>query len=319
MESLLVDIASFVYTAVSVVVDTTNLRPVFETTTSPTAQRVPLTNEELEGYYIRRERSDRNRIANIFDHNGQKIYTFERKSRLSPIWSMLSCPDRREIATVFAGMKGRHIDFHSKPGLQHRKLFGVRKHLRKSRQFYLNDGAAYEWSRPTKYLERIINPGGGDEEVRERIAKARLMRQFKFDYEIVMDPTKIDRDVVLATGFISIITQWGYGNQTSTRGPTYIPKNLKCGPKLASIEAYQKIQEAQPQEYEYDEDDVEVQNRVFLVLDNGQMIDQGSSVDLVSKKLLELTNGAAPSRRIYESSPLSEIESELEEEFVEAQ
>ena len=131
------------------------------------------------------------------------------------------------------------------------------------RKFHLNDGASYEWSRSSKYLERIINPGGDDEEKHERVAKARLMRQFKFDYELLVDENKIDREVALATGFISMITHWGLGHKTYTRGPTMIPKELRAVPLLHSQGIPRRpLLEAGEEEYP-----VEVENRVYLVVE----------------------------------------------------
>jgi hypothetical protein len=113
-------------------------------------------------------------------------------------------------------------------------------------------------------LERIINPGGDDEEKRERVAKARLMRQFKFDYELLVDENKIDREVALATGFISMITHWGLGHKTYTNGPTMIPKVLRGGPLLHSQGIPRR-----PLLLEVGEEEcpVEVENRVYLVVE----------------------------------------------------
>lgn len=96
------------------------------------------------------------------------------------------------------------------------------------RTFYLDDGSKYAWTRGTKYLERFINPGGADEETRERVAKVKLMRQWKFDYEMIIDESKIDTESALATGFICMMTFWGVGDITETVGPTQIPEeNVK--------------------------------------------------------------------------------------------
>lgn len=219
MSATAVSIANGITTVCSYWIDMLKIRPLI--TGGVNANKIPLTEDGC-GLYVRRDRKNRNRVIGVFDHNGVKCYTIERPTQFTPIWRILEYPSRRDIATVHAGIHTRTIDFYEKKGLQHREL----KHSLGSigRIFYLTDGAIYRWSRASKCLEKVINPGGGDEEVHERLAKARLMRQFRFDYEILYDQTKIDRDVVLATGFVSMITEWGLGAKIETRGPTAMNK-----------------------------------------------------------------------------------------------
>ena len=64
------------------------------------------------------------------------------------------------------------------------------------RSFYLNDGCKYSWtSSSTKCLEKVINPNGGLEEKRFRVAKVKLMRQFKLDFEVLVDNKNIDPEL----------------------------------------------------------------------------------------------------------------------------
>lgn len=170
--------------------------------------------------YVRRERSDRHRIANVFDSDGNKIYTFERRTSFSPIWSMYNTDQRLEVATVRIGILHRGVDYHMKPDLKHREMALSLGYGGLSRTFHMNDGAPYEWSRASKYLERVINPGGGSEEIRQRVAQVRLMRQLKFDFELLVDESEIDLEVALTTGFIAMNTLWGIGEQVETTGPT---------------------------------------------------------------------------------------------------
>lgn len=170
--------------------------------------------------YIRRDRNDRHRVANVFDEQGNKIYTIERRTMFSPIWSMYTAKDRIETASIRIGYVHRSVDFHTKPGMRHRDYAFSVGSAGKRRQFYLNDGAPYEWSRASKYLERVINPGGGDEEIRERVAQVRLMRQLRFDFELLIDESQIDLEVALTTGYIAMNTLWGIGEQVETQSPT---------------------------------------------------------------------------------------------------
>ncbi|KAG7665435.1 uncharacterized protein J8A68_001123 [[Candida] subhashii] len=183
------------------------------------AATVPLTRYTIP-YFIRQDRKDKQRLINVFNGGGEQVYTFERLSSLNPVWRMLTFPQREEVATIMIGLTSRSVDFHNKEELCHRDIFLDWGKSGKYRSFYLNDGYKYSWSTSTKYLEWVVNPGCGPEEKRIRIAKARLMRQFKVDFEISVDEENIDPEIVLATALISIFTQWGTGSFTDTNGPT---------------------------------------------------------------------------------------------------
>ncbi|VVT52993.1 uncharacterized protein SAPINGB_P003350 [Magnusiomyces paraingens] len=200
--------------------DATGLHSLTKFSSDAESQRNAFTNTPTV-LYVRRDRSDRHRVANVFDSNGNKIYTFERRTMFSPIWSMYNA-DRLEVATVKVGIIHRSIDFHMKPEIKHREMALSLGYGGLSRMFYLNDGAPYEWSRASKYLERIVNPGGGSEEIRQRVAFVRLMRQLKFDFELLVDETEIDLEVALTTSYIAMNTLWGIGEQVETTGPTKV-------------------------------------------------------------------------------------------------
>ena len=102
----------------------------------------------------------------------------------------------------------------------------------------MNDGCKYSWSSTTRFLEKVINPNGGVEENRIRVAKVKLMRQFKLDFEVLVDQENVDPEIVLATAFIGMFTQWGVGNFTDTIGPTYIPQKItsQTSRKLETID-----------------------------------------------------------------------------------
>ena len=48
---------------------------------------------------------------------------------------------------------------------------------------------------------KVINPNGGLEEKRFRVAKVKLMRQFKLDFEVLVDNKNIDPEIALATAY----------------------------------------------------------------------------------------------------------------------
>lgn len=190
---------------------------------STDANFIPL-DKPTKALHIRRDNNDRQTKVNVFDNKGDKIYTIERESASTPTWSMFTYPHRHEVATIRAGFFLKSFDFHNKFGMQHRVLERENGLSGRLRTFYLNDGYKYVWTRGSKFLERVTNPGGNEEETRERIAKVRLMRQRKFDYELVLDENKVDLEVAIVTGFLCMMTFWGMGDITETVGPTYIPE-----------------------------------------------------------------------------------------------
>lgn len=171
-------------------------------------------------YYLRADRKDALRVINIFDAQGNQVYSIERISSYNPVWSLFTYPQRREVATINTGFLARAVDFHNKPGMTHRDVTSEYGLGGCFQSFYVADGMKYSWSRSHKVLEKVLNPNQGTEEVRTQISKVRLMRQFKLDFEILVDESAIDREVVFSTAFVSILTQWGYGEITNTVGPT---------------------------------------------------------------------------------------------------
>lgn len=206
---------------------------------SHTGDIIPLT-QSPKAYYIRGLWKDLNRVINVFDRNGNQVFSFERLSSLNPVWSMLTFPERKEVATINTRFFARSITFHQLPGITHRKISSDYGLGSSSQTFYLNDGALYGWTRGSKYLEKVINPNGSIEERRERLAKVKLMRQFKFDFEMLVDTQQIRPEVALSTGFLSMLTQWGMGETTDTIGPTFISE-VTTGPELVSNRGSQPV------------------------------------------------------------------------------
>ncbi|EMG49725.1 hypothetical protein SBY92_004401 [Candida maltosa Xu316] len=216
----------------SVVLESLNLSDFLELKFSNAAV-TPLTQYPIQ-YFVREDRKDKQRSIKVFNGHGEQVYTFERLSSYNPVWRMLTFPQRQEIATLRIGLTDRSINFHNKANMTHRVVFWDWGLNGRYRSFYLNDGCKYSWSSSSKFLEKVINPNGGDEENRIRVGKVKLMRQFKFDYEVLVDQGNIDPEIVLATAFIGMFTQWGTGSFTDTIGPTFIPKRVNSK-KLETI------------------------------------------------------------------------------------
>ena len=216
--------------SVTFLLDTIRLRQILDVQfSSPNV--IPLTSSPVP-LFVRSDWKDKHRKIKVFGAKGVQLYTFERMSRFNPVWTLKTFPHRHEIATIDVGVSSSSFDFHNKSQLTHRDIkveLGIGQN---SRSFYLTDGAKYSWCHSSKFLEKIINPNGGSEEVRQRVAKVKLMRQFKFDFELLVDVEKVDLEVALVTAFVSMLTQWGVGEYTNTVGPTYIEPRVETDVRL---------------------------------------------------------------------------------------
>ena len=187
------------------------------------ANVAPLT-EYPTPFFVRQDRKDSNRKVKIFNGEGNQVYSVERLSSTHPVWALLTFPGRREVATIQVGCTKRSIDFHTMIRLSHRDIVSEYTLANGTLDsFFVDDGIKYSWSRGSKNLEKVINPGAGPDEIRKRVARAKLMRQFKLDFEVLIDENEIDKEVALATSFVSMLSLWGVGNYTDTVGPTYVP------------------------------------------------------------------------------------------------
>jgi hypothetical protein len=223
--------------AVTFLLDSVRLKSILDFQfSSPTV--VPLTSSPV-ALFVRSDWKDKHRKIKVFGTKGVQLYTFERLSRFNPVWTLKTFPHRHEIATIDVGVLSSSFDFHNKSQLTHRDIkteLGIGQY---SRSFYLTDGVKYNWSHSSKFLEKILNPNGGSEEVRQRVAKVKLMRQFKFDFELLVDVEKVDLEVALVTAFVSMLTQWGVGEYTNTVGPTYIEPRAETNVALDQAETPQ--------------------------------------------------------------------------------
>lgn len=153
--------------------------------------------------YIRKDDGNIKNRINVYDNKGHQLYRIERKDRFAGRWVITNTQKETTVAIVTIGLLNKFVDFTNKPGLRHRVL----KSRPNGYEFYLNDGALYVWTPTTQLLERVINPGGKDEETRQRIAGARLMRPKKFDWELLVQKD-FDLDIALATSLVSLLTRW---------------------------------------------------------------------------------------------------------------
>lgn len=158
-------------------------------------------------FYLRRDTANPRTQINVFSPDGTKPYVYERQHRLSSHWRMSRADTSEPISVITLALTGSTFEFYAKPGLKKRKVATKLPLLPIGCRFYLNDGAMYQWDANTRYLERVINPGGGVEEKRQRLGHASLLRRFSFDWEIQIDP-RVDPEVALTTVLIPLLTEW---------------------------------------------------------------------------------------------------------------
>lgn len=248
------------------------LKPLLDSYTS-SASFIPL--QPNTALFVRRDNDKKQILVHVFDQDGTEVYTIERESSLNPVWSLFTFPQRHEVATIRAGFFLEAIDFHDKSAaLQHRQINSESGWTQgRTKTFYLDDGFKYGWTRGTKFLEKYVNPGGGTEEVRERVAQVKLMRQWKFDFELTLDDAKVDAVSALSTAFICMMSFWGVGDITETVGPTVLKrKETDEVPELvgAPVELTSSVEPAKPAELSKPADPLPA---ITLVVDPSQDAD----------------------------------------------
>ena len=74
------------------------------------------------------------------------------------------------------------------------------------RMFTLADGNTYQWTTEGKFLEKVKNVGEKESEVRERVA--RVAPAGSVGFNLIVDDTKIPREIALCSALISWVDQW---------------------------------------------------------------------------------------------------------------
>lgn len=159
-----------------------------------------------ETFFISKDKLRPHIQVNVFDDKGNLVYTITREHRFSAVWYIYKEPVQAEVAKVTAELLTRRVTKTGGGALRMVTKRGLRGKLH--RHFYDQSGKLYEWSRRSNFLERVINPGGGYEEVRERVAFVRSLRPYWFDWELLVDTQKVGVLDALSTAFIMMNTQW---------------------------------------------------------------------------------------------------------------
>lgn len=74
------------------------------------------------------------------------------------------------------------------------------------KMFTLADGNTYQWTTEGKFLEKVKNLGEKESEVRERIG--RVVPAGNVGFNLIVDETKIPREIALCTALCSWVDQW---------------------------------------------------------------------------------------------------------------
>ncbi|ODV85083.1 hypothetical protein CANARDRAFT_28798 [[Candida] arabinofermentans NRRL YB-2248] len=87
------------------------------------------------------------------------------------------------------------------------------------RMFTLGDGTVYQWTTEGKFLEKVQNVGEKESEVRERIGQ--VIPAGTAGFTLVVDETKIPRELALSSALCSYIDHW---NTNLAVGGIYYPR-----------------------------------------------------------------------------------------------
>lgn len=192
---------------------------------------IPMSDTKCKLLYITRDNVDSKGVINVLDENKMRIYSFERVKckipKKSQTWVLITASHRTVVGTVFLGKWKHWIEFPSKVDIPFRLVKKQRKLASKYQYFrYLKDEKSrYRWTRTSLVLDRVTAMEDPCQECKQRVAIARKLdspstkieklkkkkakKTNKFvNYEITYDTTLIDRELLIATAFISILTQW---------------------------------------------------------------------------------------------------------------
>ncbi|KAK9463285.1 uncharacterized protein V1516DRAFT_667350 [Lipomyces oligophaga] len=184
----------------------------------------------------------RDHVYNVLDDQDNLLYTFERFKK--GVWMMYAYPARQLLVTIrfkkssswwkASSSTADTLEFHD-PGESYTGMsretatMDTRKTRRKSSYldsynvFYTTDGAPYQWSESSRRLDRVVNWRGKENESRETLSQAKPMHRGQNYFEFLIDYTKIDPVVALATGFISMKTIWENRNCPPAQNKTILP------------------------------------------------------------------------------------------------
>lgn len=232
---------------------------------------IPLADENTKVIYFERDPYNPKTVVNVLDENKNRIYSFERspKSKLClpseslVPWDFITANHRQIIGAVGAKKEKSWVEFCNKGDMQYRIVRPQKKCIcPKYLQFkqYKDDISKYRWARYAMTLDKVTpsceNPCV---ETRQRVAYARKLSFLKcksplkkcamksqsktiIDYEVTYDSTLIDRELLIATAFISMLTQWNKAKQQRSVATSRVSKKAQI--KMLKAKAFIKTKRA---------------------------------------------------------------------------
>ena len=191
---------------------------------------IPISETKCKILYIVRDTVDARNIINVLDENKSRIYSFERvKSstmKKKHTWQLITSNHRTVVGFVCVSTFKYWVEFFHKTETPFRLVKKQRRFASRYQYFrYLKEEhARYRWTRTSMVLDRVTALSDPYQECKQRVAiahkldspyklaklrKFNAMRENQFvNYEILYDTTILDREVLISTAFISIMTQW---------------------------------------------------------------------------------------------------------------
>lgn len=228
---------------------------------------IPLADENTKVVYFERDSYNPKTVVNVLDENKNRIYSFERAPKsmmclpsgsLVP-WDFITANHRKIIGAVGVKKEKYWVEFCNKGEMTYRLVKPQKKCFKpKYQQFKQesDDMARFRWSRYGMTLDKVtLSHNNSCSKIRRRVAYARKLSFLKcksplkklamksqsktiIDYEVTYDATLIDRELLIATAFISMLTQWKTAKQQRSVAVSRISKKAQI--KMIKAKAFIK-------------------------------------------------------------------------------
>ncbi|GMG20336.1 unnamed protein product [Ambrosiozyma monospora] len=190
---------------------------------------IDLDESQCSEYVIRKRFGTGSKILDVFDakdegsskvgptDQSKSLFYFVRSRAVKGAYKMFSSDvkgtaangDDEPVAALRAGMRSNVLLIRAPDAPVSELGWHIISHkvdaLDAYRMFTLSDGNTYQWTTEGKFLERVKNLGEKESEVRERIAQVVPGGN---GFNLIVDDSKIPRELALATALISFIDQW---------------------------------------------------------------------------------------------------------------
>ncbi|CAK7902410.1 hypothetical protein CAAN1_18S02916 [[Candida] anglica] len=186
-------------------------------------------SEDVSQYAVLKQFGSGSKIFDVFDTEkgakplgandpGKKLFWFVRSRAVKGAYKMYSSAisgtgengEDEPVAAVRAGLRSNVLLIRA-PDVAAAELgWHIISHRVDAndsyRMFTLADGFTYQWTTKGKWLEKVHNVGEKESEVRERIAQ--VIPNGVNGFTLIVDETKIPREMALGTALCSHIDHW---------------------------------------------------------------------------------------------------------------